>query len=307
VCLLTDPLMSYPDTEATYRAFMKLDFTVVSEIFHTPTTNVADIVLPAAWGAEHDGLGYWPGYHEEIRAYPKLVEPPGEARSDADWINELSAKMGLEGVWKSEEEALDFMLKPSGTTWEEFKKIRSFEGKKEYKRPDEGIFKTRSGKVEIYSAALEKLGYQPIPTFGELSQFRFETSAEFPLMLFNGKEAAYMLTGYKQIEFLKKMRPNPVVELHPDTAARFGLKEGDWIYIETKKGRIKQVLSLDPNLDPRLVYVAFGWYFPEESEDLYQFRRSNINVLTDIDPPYENLTGAIELGGIPCRVYKTEL
>jgi anaerobic selenocysteine-containing dehydrogenase len=307
VCLLTDPLMSYPDTEATYRAFMKLDFTVVSEIFHTPTTNVADIVLPAAWGAEHDGLGYWPGYHEEIRAYPKLVEPPGEARSDADWINELSAKMGLEGVWKSEEEALDFMLKPSGTTWEEFKKIRSFEGKKEYKRPDEGIFKTRSGKVEIYSAALEKLGYQPIPTFGELSQFRFETSAEFPLMLFNGKEAAYMLTGYKQVEFLKKMRPNPVVELHPDTAARFGLKEGDWIYIETKKGRIKQVLSLDPNLDPRLVYVAFGWYFPEESEDLYQFRRSNINVLTDIDPPYENLTGAIELGGIPCRVYKTEL
>jgi anaerobic selenocysteine-containing dehydrogenase len=94
--------------------------------------------------------------------------------------------------------------------------------------------------------------------------------------------------------------------LHPDTAARFGLKEGDWIYIETKKGRIKQVLSLDPNLDPRLVYAAFGWYFPEESEDLYQFRRSNINVLTDIDPPYENLTGAIELGGIPCRVYKTE-
>ncbi len=303
VCILTDPLMSYPDTEATYRAFMKLDFTVVSEIFHTPTTNVADIVLPAAWGAEHDTVGYWPGFHEEIRAYPKLVDPPGEARSDADWINELSAKMGLDGVWKSEEEALDFMLKPSGTTWEQFKKIRSFEGKKEYKRPEEGIFKTRSGKVEIYSAALEKFGYQPIPNFPELSRFRFEISAEFPLMLFNGKEAAYMLTGYKQVEFLKKRRPHPVVELHPDTAARFGMKEGDWIYIESKKGRIKQLLSLDPNLDPRLVFVAFGWYFPNEPGDLYEFRRSNINVLTD--DSYESCDpamGANHIRSLLCRI-----
>ena len=153
---------------------------------------------------------------------------------------------------------------------------------------------------------MEKFGYNPIPTFPELSRFRFEISAEFPLMLFNGKEAAYMLTGYKQVEFLKKRRPHPIVQLHPDTAARFGLKEGDWIYIETKKGRIKQLLSLDPNLDPRLVFAAFRWYFPDEPGDLYEFRRSNINVLTDIDPPYENITGAIELGGIPCRVCKAE-
>jgi anaerobic selenocysteine-containing dehydrogenase len=306
MCILTDPLMSYPDTEQTYRAFMKLEFTVVSEIFHTPTTNVADIVLPAAWGAEHDTVGYWPGYHEEMRAYPKLVEPPGEARSDPDWINELSARMGLAGVWKNEEEALDFMLKPSGFTWQQFKKIRSLDGKKEYKKPEEGIFKTKSGKVEIYSAALEKFGYHGVPNFQEFSRFRFEVSSEFPLMLFNGKEAAYMLTGYKQVEFLKERRPHPIVELHPDTAARFGLKEGDWIYIETKKGRIKQLLSLDPDLDPRLVFAAFGWYFPDEPGDLYEFRRSNINVLTDIDPPYENITGAIEVGGVPCRVYKAE-
>lgn len=304
ICILTDPLMSYPDTEQTYRAFLKLEFTVVSEIFHTPTTRVADIVLPAAWGAEHDTVGYWPGYHEEIRAYPKLVEPPGEARSDADWINALSAKLGLGGEWKNEEEALDFMLKPSGKTWQEFKAIRSFESKKSYKKPEEGIFKTKSGKVEIYSEALAKFGYNGAPNFQELSRFRFETSDEFPLMLFNGKEAAYMLTGYKQVDFLKARRPHPIVHLHPNTAARYGLKEGDWIYIETKKGRIKQLLTLDPNLDPRLVFGAFGWYFPEDPEDLYQFRQSNINVLTDIDPPYEMLTGAIELGGIPCRVSK---
>ena len=67
-----------------------------------------------------------------------------------------------------------------------------------------------------------------------------------------------------------------------------------------------QKLALDPELDPKLVYASFGWWFPEDPEDHYQFRKSNINVLIRNDPPYEPATGAAELGGIPCRVYKAK-
>jgi len=49
---------------------MNLEFVVVSELFMTPTAALADILLPAAWGMEHEELGYWPGWYEEIRAYP---------------------------------------------------------------------------------------------------------------------------------------------------------------------------------------------------------------------------------------------
>ena len=80
----------------THEAFCKLDLLVVSELFPTPTSEVADIVLPVAWGAEHDSLGYWPGWHEEIRAYPKVVEPPGEARSVASWISKLAKRLGTD-------------------------------------------------------------------------------------------------------------------------------------------------------------------------------------------------------------------
>jgi anaerobic selenocysteine-containing dehydrogenase len=143
-----------------------------------------------------------------------------------------------------------------------------------------------------------------MPTFGELSQFRFDVSKEYPLLLFNGKEAAYMLTGYKHVNFARALKPQPTVELNPETAKKAGLKEGDWVYIETKRGSIKQILSLDPDLDPRLVYVSFGWWFPEDPDDLYQFRKSNINVLVPNDQPYDPATGSLEMGGIPCRVYK---
>jgi len=77
---------------------------------------------------------------------------------------------------------------------------------------------------------------------------------------------------------------------------------GEWIWIETKMGRIKQILSLDPDLDPRVVCTAFGWWFPEEPEELYQFRKSNVNMLTDSDPPYDPHISTPELRAIPCRI-----
>lgn len=304
-CILSDPLVSYPDSEETYRAFKKLDLFVVSELFPTPSTAIADIVLPAAWQAEHDVVGYWPGWGGEIRAYPKLVDPPGEAKPDPEWINELAKKVGLEKYfWKDWKDCLNEILKPSGLTWEGLVEKRTLPAKKEYQRPDEGLFKTASGKVEIYSKQAEKLGNTSMPTFDELSQFCFEASKEYPLLLFNGKEAAYMLTGYKHVGFARALKNQPTVELNPETAGKAGLKEGDWVYIETKKGRIKQILQLDPDLDPRLVYVSFGWWFPEDSEDLFQFRKSNINILVPNDAPYDPATGSLEMGGIPCRVYK---
>lgn len=304
--ILSDPLVSYPDTEEVYKAFMNLDFLVVNEIFPTPTGLIADLLLPVAWGAEHDALGYWPGWYQDMRAYPKLVEPPGEAWPDARIVTEVAKRLGLgEHFWKSELDALNYILEPAGITWEEFKtKKRILSAKAEYKKPEEGAFATPSGKVEIYSKQLGDMGYSPMPTFQEMSRYRFEPSEKYPLLMTNRKEEAFMLTGYKHVQMARKHKPQPTVELHPETAAKAGLKEGEWVYIETHKGRIKQILELDRDLDPRVAMVSYGWWFPEEPADLFQFRKSNINVLTDGDPPYEPMVGSEELRGVPCRVYK---
>lgn len=158
--------------------------------------------------------------------------------------------------------------------------------------------------MEIYSKRLEEMGFNPMPLWQELSQFP-EMPREYPLLLTNVKEDAYMLTGYKMIASLRNMKPEPTVELNPVTAEKAGLGDGDMVYIETRKGRILQRLCLNPDLDPRVVFASFGWWFPEEGEsNLYGWRKSNINVLTESEPPYEMTTGTKQLRGIPCRVYK---
>lgn len=302
--ILTNPLCSYPNAREAYKALMKLDFMVVSELFMTPTAAIADIVLPAATSGEHDTVGYW-GENIELRSFPKLVNPPGEAWPDPKWINELAKRMGLgEYFWDNESEALDLMLQPSGLSWEEFKQQRILQSKKEYRRPEEGVFDTPSGKVEIYSEQMKELfGCSPLPLWEELSRFPFEPSEEYPLLLTTRVEDAYKLTGFRHIASMRKYKPQPIVELNPETAKKAGLVEGEQVYIETKKGRITQKLSLDRDLDPRVVFASFGWWFPEEPSNLFDWDKSNVNVLFETKPA-EPVTGSVELRGIPCRVYR---
>ena len=303
----TNPLLSYPDAKKTYDALMKLEFLVVSELFMTPTAELADIVLPVAANFEFDELGPYPPAAGFILAYPKIVEPPGECWSDAKMINELAKKLGLEGhFWANEKESLDFILKPSGLTFEEFKKKRVLQVEKGYRKYEKEGFRTPSGKVEIYSQQLEELGYSPLPVYTEPPDLSSpELAKEYPLILTNAKSAFFCHSAHRNIPSLRRRASEPLAKLNTEIAARLGLAEGDQVFIETKKGKIRQRLSLNEELDPRVIVADFGWWFPEkEAEDLYGWTESNVNVLTNLEPPYEPAIGSLPLRGFPCKVYK---
>jgi len=298
--ILTNPMVSYPNSKRIYQALTRLDFTVVSELFMTPTAALADIILPAAWGMEHEEVGYWPGWYESIRAYPKVVDPPGECWADTKIINELAKRLGMrEHFWDEDEDALDVMLEPAGIKYQEFKEMRVLAAKKVKERH---AYRTASGKVEIYSEQLKKMGYSPIPTWEEMVVFP-ESDEAYPLLLTNGKEEAYMLSSYKSVSAIRSMRPEPTAELNPDTAEKLGIKQGEWAYIETKEGKIKQRISLNHHLDPRVVIASFGWWFPEKPSSLYGWEESNINILISSGPEHDPVTGAVQMRGVPCKVY----
>ncbi|MDP2643391.1 MAG: molybdopterin-dependent oxidoreductase [Desulfobacterales bacterium] len=301
--ILTNPLVSYPDSQQVYRALMRLEFMVTSELFITPTAALADILLPAAWGMEHDELGYWPGWYEEIRSHPKVVDPPGQCWPDTKIINELAKRLDMqEDFWKDDHEALDAMLAPSGMKFEEFKNARALKPERQYQAH---AYRTPSGKIEIYSDRLAQMGYAPLPLWEEVSKIH-EISRQYPLLLSNAKEEAYMLSGFRSIASLRMMRPEPLVEINPETARSLGLQEGDWVYIETARGKIRQRLLLNDDLDRRVVMGSFGWWFPEQREMEYGWRHSNINILIQAGPEYDPSTGGITLRGIPCKLYPVE-
>jgi anaerobic selenocysteine-containing dehydrogenase len=298
--MLTNPMSSFVNTARTREALMKLEFTVVLDLFMTPTAALADIVLPVAFGMEHDEVGYWPGWYNEVRAHPKVVDPPGECRADTWIINELAKRLGLSDFWDEDHEALDAWLAPSGLTFEDLKHHRTLLPTKNYSNAN---LHTPSGKVEIVAEPLRELGLSVLPTWRELGAVP-EIPDEYPLLLTNSKSEIFIGTSYKSVPTLRAMRPEPVVQMSPATARDLGLKDGDEVYIETKMGRVKQRLVFDPAIDPRVIFADFGWWFPEDPSGALGWDWGNINMLTCADEPIDPAVGVMVLRGVPCRVRK---
>jgi anaerobic selenocysteine-containing dehydrogenase len=95
--------------------------------------------------------------------------------------------------------------------------------------------------------------------------------------------------------------------MHPDTAAGLGISEGDPVFIENKRGRIKQKATLTTGIDPRVVGVGYGWWFPERgAAETFGWDEANLNILTDDRPPYSPEIGSPKMRGFLCKVYRAD-
>ena len=269
----------------------------------TPTAALADVVLPAATGFEFDDLGHFGLAHGWISARPKIVDPPGEAWPDIRILSELGRALGHEEhFWEDYHGALDEVLAPSGLTYDRFKDQGLLRGNSNYFNYQAKGFKTPSKKVELFSAQLSQWGLDPLPTFGD----PLPPSLEYPLLATSRKSPYFFHSAYRQMDALRKKHPDPVVEIHPLAARILGLPEGEWAAIVTPQGRITQKVRLTEAIDPRVIYVDYGWWYPEAGpERLFDWDRSNINVLT-ANSPLSREMGTPYLRAFPCRVEKID-
>jgi anaerobic selenocysteine-containing dehydrogenase len=304
-------LITYPNAKQVYEAFRSLDFLAVADMFMTPTAAMADIVLPVATYLEANDVVV-PYYSLPVALAQQKVTRVGECRSDYEIIRDLARRLGFgEYFWDTDEQFLDFMLAPAGISFAEFKKIGALVGSKRYRSYRSGGFPTPSGKVELYSSQLKEDGFDPLPIYYEAPDTPLsapELLAEYPLVFTSGKDGCYRHSTGRQLASLRGTHPVPVTQIHPQTAKQLGIAEGDWVYIETRHGRIKQKAVLTADIDTRVVVVDYAWWFPEDdTANLYGWAQSNINMLASDKPPYNRETGSTNLRGTMCKVYKASV
>jgi len=299
----TNPLVGYPNAKDTFEALKKVDFMVVAELFMTPTAQLADIVLPVATHFEFNDLGFYGLPFGKILARPKIIDPPGECLSDVKIINELAMRLGLEDqFWEDEEACINYILKPSGLNFQDLRKRGMIEVEKRYGKFTEKGFHTKSGKVELYSSWMKENGYAPLPVFCKVAD---ESDEKMNLIFTSAKIPVFFHSMNRNLPSLRKGHPEPTVGLHPEAAKSFKIEEGNWVWVENKQGRAKFKVKLSSEIDPGVVITEHGWWFPEKDAlDFYQWKESNINVLTKNSPPYEPSIGSVNLRGMPCRVYR---
>jgi anaerobic selenocysteine-containing dehydrogenase len=176
-----------------------------------------------------------------------------------------------------------------------------------YRKYETEGFATPSGKFEIASAVLESQGYDAIPDFIEPPESPVgspELAKEYPLIAITGcKIAPFFHTEYRQIESQRRKNPDPLVEIHPETAGKLGIEEGDWVWIESPRARIRQRAKLTPTVHPRMVAIQHAWWFPEEEPPEYGWKESSANLLVD-PSPVDPVWASEPWKGFLCRVYK---
>ena len=309
----SNPLLTWSNSRRVHEALSKVDFLVVADLVMTPTAALADIVLPAASYLETDavtvcrsGSGVFC-----LEPLPQVVRV-GECLSDLEIIRRLAERLGLGGHFAPDlESLLDGYLRPMGMTFAELKRHPGVVSSTvRYRTYLEHGFDTPSGKVELYSSLCAEWGYEPLPAYHEPEETPFSApglTAEYPLVLTNTHEAEYVHSQDRYLSTLRRLKPEPLVILHPDTAAGLGIAEGDLVYIESRRGRIRQKATLDSGIDPRVVSVGYGWWFPEAGEDaMFGWDEANLNILTDDGPPFSPEMGSPKMRGFLCKVYKAE-
>ena len=305
----TNPVITRANAREAYEALKKIDFLAVIDFFLTPTAELADIFLPAGtWLEQNHVADNWKR-HGYALARQKAVEI-GECWQDHKIFQELGKKMGQEW-WDTVEDALDYLLEPTGLTWEQFKEKGYLKGEQVYYKYKEKGFSTPTGKVELYSTVLEKWGQDPLPKYTEIPESpvsRPDLLEDYPYILNAGlRTPTFFHSANRNIPWLREIRPDPIVEIHPETAAKHGIEEGDWVYITSPRGRAKERAKLNDGIDPQVIVAEHGWWFPEVKDPGHGWDTANINILTDnshesMDP----VMGATNLRVLLCNISPCE-
>jgi anaerobic selenocysteine-containing dehydrogenase len=303
----TNPVITRANAREVYAALKQVEFLTVSDFFLTPTAELADFVLPAATWLEFDDIGGYIFRHGYAYARPGLVRV-GECWPDHRMFIELGKRLGQGEHWRDVVGDLDHILEPSGMTWQQLKERGYLRGKMEFRKHERRGFPTPTGKVELSSTILKGWGYDPLPRYREIPESpvsRPEMAAAYPYILITGaRSPVFFHSEHRMVPWLRAAHPDPMVEIHPDTAARHGIGDGQWVFIESPRGRIRQRARLTAGIAPGVVAAEHGWWLPEVPSPDHGWDRSNINILTDNDPAgYDTAMGATNLRVLLCRIY----
>ncbi len=304
----SNPLLTISNPHQVYKGLNNLDLLVLTDLFKTPTALLADYLLPAAFWTEFEHLMGFPLVAENLALAQPRITQTEQCRQDEWIIDELSKKLNLPGSDLTYRDIFDYQLSPTGLTFNHLLKKGFYYPDHIYRKYEQKGFRTPSKKIELYSSILKRMGYAPLPSYVEPPESPVTTPdlyKEFPYILITGsRKKEFFHSEHRQIQSLRKYSPDPYVEIHPSTAKKRDIEDGNWVIVSSPRGAIKMKARITEDINPAVINVEHGWWFPEKEENLFGVWESNANLLTNDSPPYDPAFGSYQLRGLLCNIRK---
>jgi anaerobic selenocysteine-containing dehydrogenase len=265
----TNPVVSFPNRDVLEHALHRLELLVVQDGFETPTTALADVVLPAAIWGEKDGT--FTNSERRVSRVRAAVPPPGEAKPDFDIFLALAERIGqrdrLYPGWSTPADAFaewrrvsaGRLCDYSGITYERI----DLAGGVQWPCPADDESIPLGGSPRLY-----RDGGFPNPTgrvrlhVVDRKELRDKPREGFPLLLNTGRTVEHWHTRTKtaRVPLLERLAPEAWVEINEVDATRLGLRTGDHARVTSSRGQIDRlVVRVTPIVRPGEVFVPFHY------------------------------------------------
>lgn len=263
-----NPLVMLPQPAKVRAALEKVGYLAVLDPYLSETAQLADLVLPAATYLERTEPEWFKYDYAltSIRLRRKAVTV-GEARPDSEILIELGRRLGFTDAFPTDDITwyIDELLKGTGITYQVLEEHP--EGIQvapvEYRKYEKMGFPLPGGKANIRSLILEQHGFDPLPVWEEPAESPRnapELAKEYPFVVFTGRAGPmYVHCQRRTIPWLREIRPEPMVMIHPDRAAELGISHGDWTIVESPRGSIRVKAEVTHAVSPNCLYVPGGW------------------------------------------------
>ena len=247
-----NPVLADPDSNHVVEALKNLDFLVVQDIFLTETAELAEVVLPAVSFAEKEGT--FTNTERRIQRVRQAITLRGNLKPDWEILVVLANKMGHNWTYP----------KGPAEVMEEIARCTPSYGGINFDR-------------------LETSGIQwPCPTLDHpgtpfLHKDRFsrgkgkfhgvhhipadeEPDQDYPLLLTTGRNLYQFHTGsMSRRSKLELMRPEELMMVHPDTARKYKMKDGDYVQVESRRGEVNTKIQVTDHIQPGVVFLTFHY------------------------------------------------
>ena len=261
-----DTLQTEPDINAVKKAFEKVEFLIVQDIFMTQTAAEADVLLPATSCAEHEGV--YSAADRGFQRFYKAVEPTGNVKDDWEIISLIAQAMGYPMHYNNTQEIWDELrsLCPiyKGATYEKMEGL----GYIQWPCTDEGaedqgtsylykgqIFDRPNGKAEFFACDWEP----PMEVVSE----------EFPLVLSTVREVGHYscrsMTG--NCRALAALADEPgFVQMNDQDAKALGIKNNDLVWIASSRGKVISRADVSTRTNKGACYMTYQWWIGKCNE-----------------------------------------
>ena len=254
--IATNPMVSFPNHDVLKQALETVEFLVVQDAFHpTPTSELADLILPAAMWGEKEGT--YTNSERRVSKVNRAVAPPAEARPDFDIFLDLAARLGMREElfpgWQGPRDAFEEWKRVSAgrlcdysaMTYEQIEAEGGMQWGGERLYAD-GEFPSPDGRAKLFAIEWEPFPDQP--------------GREYPFILNTGRTVEHWHTGTKTraVAILAGMSPRAWLEMNPRDAQRLNLKPHDHVSVISKRSRVDRVeLRVTEIIAPGQVFMPF--------------------------------------------------